>query len=208
MDAPRDGDAWMEDGCGRCDRYRTPSCKVRRWADVLRPLRAVCRASGLEERIRWGQPCYAAEGRNVALISAFNDYCALSFFQGALLSDPHGLLERPGPNSRAARRIRFTEPSQVFAVEDRIAAWLREGAELARSGARVPAPAAVEPVPEELRELLDADPELAEAFDALTPGRRRSHALYVAGARQAATRRNRAARCAPKILAGKGFHER
>jgi uncharacterized protein YdeI (YjbR/CyaY-like superfamily) len=79
-------------------------------------------------------------------------------------------------------------------------------AALERAGAKV-APTPLEPIPEELQRRLDADPALRRAFDALTPGRRRSHALHVAGAKQAETRERRVDRCAPVILAGRGFNE-
>ena len=51
-----------------------------------------------------------------------------------------------------------------------------------------PAPAPAPEVPAELTALLAADPSLAAAFAALTPGRQRSHILHIAGAAQPATR--------------------
>ena len=61
---------------------------------------------------------------------------------------------------------------------------------------------------DELENRLDADPELAEAFAALTPGRQREYNFHIAGAKQAETRERRIDRCVPKILAGKGFRDR
>ena len=61
---------------------------------------------------------------------------------------------------------------------------------------------------EELRNRLDADPALAEAFAALTPGRQREYNFHVSGAKQAKTRESRVERCVPKIMAGKGFRDR
>ena len=55
---------------------------------------------------------------------------------------------------------------------------------------------------------LDADPALAVAWQALTPGRRRSHVLYVSGAKQAATRARRAATSAALVMQGLGYDER
>ena len=63
-------------------------------------------------------------------------------------------------------------------------------------------------LPAALVEALDADPELAEAFHALTPGRQKSHVLQVNGAKTLATKQARIARARPKILAGKGATER
>jgi uncharacterized protein YdeI (YjbR/CyaY-like superfamily) len=79
---------------------------------------------------------------------------------------------------------------------------------LERSGTKVVPTAPFEPVPDELARRLAVEPELRAAFEALTPGRRRSHILHIAGAKQAATREQRVTRCAPVILAGRGHNER
>ena len=62
-------------------------------------------------------------------------------------------------------------------------------------------------VPEELQARLDAAPELRTAFEALTPGRRKSYIFHVSGAKQTKTRAARAERCVPMILSGRGFNE-
>jgi len=69
-------------------------------------------------------------------------------------------------------------------------------------------PAPVKDLPEELSPILAEDPVLAAAFEALTPGRKRSYVIHVGGAKQAATRTRRAEACIPEILAERGFHER
>lgn len=71
----------------------------------------------------------------------------------------------------------------------------------------VPEPA-VEPLPEELLVRLESDPELLEAFEALTPGRKRSHTIYISGAKGTEARSRRVERCVPKIMAGMGFQDR
>ena len=55
---------------------------------------------------------------------------------------------------------------------------------------------------------MDADPEMAEAFWALTPGRQRSYVIHLASAKTSATRVARIERVRGKILAGKGALER
>ena len=63
-------------------------------------------------------------------------------------------------------------------------------------------------MPDELTEALDADPELSEAFQALTPGRQKSYMFNLNQARQSATRVARIERFREKIIAGKGAMER
>ncbi|MEM6931721.1 MAG: YdeI/OmpD-associated family protein [Myxococcota bacterium] len=201
-------DAYLAEGCGRCELYRTPQCKVHLWTDPLVALREQVLASGLTETMKWGAPCYTLGGKNVAMLSALKDFAALSFFEGALLDDVHDLLEAPGPHTRHARLVKFTSVEQVQERADAIADYLAQAIANERSGKRVPRVEAPEPLPEELQALLDAEPRIAAAFEALTPGRRRSYVLHVGGAKQSKTRAKRAVRCAPKILTGKGFNER
>jgi uncharacterized protein YdeI (YjbR/CyaY-like superfamily) len=63
-------------------------------------------------------------------------------------------------------------------------------------------------MPDELTEAMDADPELAEAFHALTPGRQKSYMFNLNQARQSATRVARIEKFRGRIIAGKGAMER
>ncbi|MCB9507925.1 MAG: YdeI/OmpD-associated family protein [Myxococcales bacterium] len=201
-------DAYLRDGCGRCAHYQTPACKVHPWVATLSTLRELLVAEGLDEEMKWGSPCYSLDGQNVASLVSLREHCALSFFRGAALADPNAELESPGPNSRHFRYLRFTTPDQVTARRDRVIEFVRAAIALTRAGIRIAPMDEPEPVPDELTARLDGDAELRAAFDALTPGRRRSHALYVGGAKQTATRERRAEQCVPKILEGRGFNER
>jgi uncharacterized protein YdeI (YjbR/CyaY-like superfamily) len=181
--------------------------RCERWPDVLVALRPVLLGAGLTESVKWGKPCYSAGGRNIAIVQEMKDFLALMFFKGALLTDPEGLLAEQGPNSRSARRVTFTTAGQVGTHADAVAAFVAEAIALEAAGATVPpAPPLVLVV--ELAARLEADPVLAAAFDALTPGRRREYHLYVSGAKQPATRVARVERCVEQILAGKGLRDR
>ncbi len=201
-------ESYLQDGCGRCEHYKTPQCKVHRWTDALVELRKILLASALTEEMKWGSPCYTLSGKNVVMLTSFNDFCALSFFKGALLADEEGVLELPGPNTQHARLLKFTSAKQVRANRKRVRQFIDEATQLHETGAKAPRAAAPEPMPTELRAALDADAKLRDAFEALTPGRQRSHILHVSGAKQAKTRAARAERCGPKILLGKGWNER
>jgi len=201
-------DAYFKEGCGRCDRFQTPDCKVHRWAEPLKALRALMLETDLVEDMKWGSPCYTLEGKNVVMLTSFNDYCALSFFKGAALKDEGGLLESPGESSRFVRFLKFTSLAEVKKHKKDALRFIEEATELERSGVKVEAPPASEPMPEELEKRLNGDAKLKKAFFALTPGRQRSHILYVSGAKGSEARVRRAEKCAEKIFAGKGFNER
>ena len=60
----------------------------------------------------------------------------------------------------------------------------------------------------ELEIALEDDVMLAEAFDALTPGHKRSWNLHFSSAKQSVTRERRIAAARLQIIAGKGWNER
>ena len=72
--------------------------------------------------------------------------------------------------------------------------YIYEAIEVEESGKKVPLKKASEyVVPEELQVRLNAAPELKAAFEALTPGRRKSYIFHVSGAKQAKTSASRSA---------------
>ncbi len=199
---------YFSKGCGRCDRFATPACSTRLWHAGLAGLRHLCSAAGLTETVKWGHPCYMHAGRNIVIMGAFRGDFRLTFFNAALMTDPDGVLQGQGPHSRHPDCIRFNDNAQVAAMAPVIAAYLLEAMGYAQAGV-LPVKVVREiELPDELVEALDMDPELAEAFAALTPGRQRSYVLNLAGAKAAATKVGRIAKFRGHILAGKGALER
>lgn len=180
----------------------------KRWSAEYAALRQLCLASGLNEELKWGQACYDLEGGNVVLIHGFNHYCALLFMKGALLADPEGILVRQTKNVQAARQIRFASVRQIRGLKPVISAYIANAIAVEKSGAKVEMKGVAQfEIPEELRKRLDADPQLAKAFHALTPGRQKGYLLHVAGAKQSATRAARVEKHAPRILKGLGLDD-
>ena len=180
------------------------------WRDEIAELRRIVLECGLTEEVKWGAPCFTADGGNVVIIGVLNHYCCLSFFKGVLLKDPEGILQAPGENSRSGRLIPFTAVDQILAQEATLKAYVDEAAGLERAGATVDFAKDREdlPAPAELQARFDEDPALRAAFEALTPGRRRGWILHFSGAKQSATRASRIDKATPRILAGKGMHDR
>lgn len=178
-----------------------------RWPDEMTALRPLLLDRGLDEDIKWGKPCYAHDGGNVAILQEMNDFLALMFFKGALLEDPDGVLEEQGPNSRSARRVTFTSVDDVARLSEAVGALLDDAMAVEEAGLEV-APAPEPELATELRDRLAIDPALKAAFEALTPGRRREYNLYVSGAKKHETRSARVDTCAPRILEGKGLRDR
>lgn len=182
--------------------------KAKAWQAEMTTLCDILRGCGLEEDLKWGAPCYAAEGRNIVLVNGFKPHAVLVFPQGALLDDPSGLLVVPGENSRSARQTRFTDLESVRKHEAAIRALVREAVRVSASGETV-APLAAEdvPVPEELTAAFEQEPALKTAFEALTPGRRKAYLLHFGEAAQAKTRIARLEKARDRILCGKGLND-
>lgn len=162
----------------------------------------------LVEDYKWMKPCYTYEGHNVVLIHGFKNYCALLFHKGALLSDTNQKLVQQTKNVQAARQLRFTSVAQIIEEADMIRVYVKEAVAVEQSGRKVEMKTTDQyDMPEELKEALEADKALDEAFHNLTPGRQRQYMYTIGQAKRASTRQNRVDKYIPLILKGKGLND-
>lgn len=183
--------------------------RASRWQEEMTALRDILLDCDLTEELKWGKPCYTAGGGNIVIMQPFKAHLSLMFFKGALLKDPAGILRAQGENTQSALRIEFTDPKQVAETESTLRSYIAEAIQIEEAGLKVPKKKVAEyAVPEELAKRLREDEEYREAFEALTPGRKKSYLLHFSGAKRAETRERRIEKCRAKILAGKGFNER
>jgi uncharacterized protein YdeI (YjbR/CyaY-like superfamily) len=201
-------DKYLIEGCGRCSLGGTPDCKVHKWTAELELLRMIVLDCGLTEELKWGIPCYTFQKNNILLVSAFKDYCTISFFKGSLLSNTKGLLEKPGENSQAVRLIKFTNIEKMSKMEADIKACIYEAIEAEKAGLKVNFQKNPEPIPEELEKKFEEDPVLKTAFEALTPGRQRGYILHFLAPKQSRTRESRIEKNIEKILNGEGLNDK
>ena len=178
-----------------------------RWRAEIDELQELLAASDMSEQRKWGKPCYTLDGQNVVIIQPFKEYCALGFFQGALLKDPRRLLVQLG-QVQAGRVMKFTSAREIAAKAATIKAYVREAEALARAGLKVERKPPDLPIPDELKAKFKKDPRFKRAFGALTPGRQRGYLFHFNGARRSATRAARIEKAMPAIFDGKGFLER
>jgi uncharacterized protein YdeI (YjbR/CyaY-like superfamily) len=179
-----------------------------RWRAELQKLRAILLGTGLTEELKWGKPCYALDGKNVALIHAFKEYCAILFHKGALLKDPKHVLIQQTKNVQAARQIRFTNVREVTKLEKTLKAYVREAIAIERAGLKVPLKKTEDyEVPDELASELAANAKLKAAFGALTPGRQRAYIFHFSQPKLSKTRVARVEKHIPRILRGLGLDD-
>ena len=179
------------------------------WRAEFEALRPVLLQAGLHEDFKWYKPCYTHDGSNIVIFQPFKQFCALLFFKGALLEDPEGALREQGENTRSALRLEFRSVTDVRAAKKTITALVRDAIRVEEAGLSVPRPEPAEdgPYPVELEMMLGSDPGLREAWERLTPGRRRGWLLHFNGAKQSKTRVARIERATPLILEGFGMHD-
>jgi uncharacterized protein YdeI (YjbR/CyaY-like superfamily) len=181
--------------------------KTEKWPAESQQLRTILLGFPLDEELKWGQPCYTFQGKDVVVIGGFKEYCALLFFKGALMADPRGILVAPG-KVQAGRQIRFTSLRQIVAMKSVVKTYIAEAIEVEKAGLKVTLKAHSEYViPEELQRKLDAMPSLRAAFEALTPGRQRAYMFHISAPKQAKTRESRVGKCMQLILDGKGMKD-
>ena len=183
--------------------------EAKQWQEELEKLRMIILDCQLTEELKWGKPCYTFQKSNIVILQGFKEFCALLFTKGALLNDPNGILEKPGENTQAGRRIPFTNVREIVEMEPILKAYVYEAIEVEKAGLKVNLKKNTELIfPEEFQNKLDEIPALKTAFDALTPGRQRAYILYFSAPKQSKTRESRVEKCMQQILNGKGLNDR
>jgi len=182
---------------------------AKKWQKETDKLRKIALDCDLVEQVKWGKPCFTFEKKNIAIVIPLKESCALAFFKGALLQDAKHILQKAGEHSQAGRWVKFTSVKEIAALQSTLRKYIYEAIEIEESGKKVQLKKPSEyPIPEELQTRLEVDSTLKSAFEALTPGRRKSYILHISAAKQSTTRAARAEKCTPMILNGRGFNER
>ena len=182
--------------------------KASKWQEEFETLRTIVLDCGLAEELKWYQPCYTLENKNIVLMHGFKEYCALLFFKGVLLRDPKGILIQQTENVQVARQIRFTNVREIVKMKPILKAYIHEAIEVEKTGLKVKLKKTADfKVPAEFQNKLGEIPALKTAFEALTPGRQRGYIFHFSQPKQSKTREARVERCMPRIFKGKGLDD-
>jgi len=178
------------------------------WQDELVRLREILRSTSLDERVKWGAPCYTWKGRNVVGIGAFKSYFGLWFHQGALLKDDNKvLINAQEGKTRALRQWRMTSSSEIKATI--MKRYVKEAIGHIDTGREIKAVRATTvDVPDELTKAMRKHKGATAAFRNLTPGRQREYSEHILSAKRDDTRQRRIAKVLPMIVAGIGLNDR
>jgi len=182
--------------------------KASQWKEEFEQLRRIILDSGLAEELKWGQPCYTFQGKNIILIHGFKEYCAVLFFKGALLNDPENILIQQTANVQAGRQVRFTGVKEIVKRAPILKAYIYEAIEVEKAGLKVKLKKTSEfKMPAEFKNKLDKNPALKIAFNELTPGRQRAYLFHFSQPKQSKTRESRIEKYMKRILEGKGLND-
>lgn len=182
--------------------------KAKSWKDEITILRTILLSCKLEEAIKWGQPCYTINNKNIAMIAPFKAHCDIAFFNGAALKDEKALLVKAGVNTQSARQMRFINVQEITKFKSVIKSYVKEAIENEKQGVKLTPAEKAEPIlVEELEAIFKKNAPLKKAFAALTPGRQRAYLIHFSGAKQAATRVARIEKYINAILAGRGIND-
>lgn len=182
--------------------------RTEKWKAEMQKLRMIALDSNLDEELKWGQPCYSLQDKNIVLIHAFKEYCALLFFKGVLLKDDHHILIQQTKNVQSARQLRFTNLKEIGKLAPVISSYIQEAIEVEKAGVQVKLKKVTEyEIPEEFQKRLNKSAALKKAFQALTPGRQKGYLFYFSQAKLPKTREDRVEKNIKRILAGKGLED-
>jgi len=179
------------------------------WKEELAQLRDILLQSGLEEKLKWGQPCYCLDNKNIVGLGDFKSYFGIWFFQGALLSDPEKiLLNAQEGKTKAMRQWRMKGADEINAAL--ILDYVNEAIENQKAG-KIIAPQKKANkrlvLPAELKGALKGDNAAQKAFEMLTAFKQREYAEYISTAKRESTKESRIAKILPMIKDGKGLND-
>lgn len=174
------------------------------WKEELLAIREILLETELVEEFKWASPCYTHNNKNIVIIAPFKDYFALGFFNGAHLTDPKGLLIKPGEHTRFGRQLRLENIENIGKKKSFIKKLIKESI-LTEADASTKVELAPTIVVEELNTIFKKNALLKKAFESLTPGRQRGYLIFFSGAKQSETRIARIEKYTNQIMCGKGL---
>ena len=177
------------------------------WRTELELLRSIIMKTELNETLKWGMPTYTLGKKNVVGISGFKHHFGLWFFQGVFLSDPQGLLiNAQEGKTKAMRQVRFDNIDQIN--EGVILSYLEEAIQNTRDGKEMKPEKKALVIDGILKEALEKDNGLKEAFSRFTPGKQKEFVEYISSAKREATQVSRLEKSIPMILKGTGLNDK
>ena len=167
----------------------------------------VSAAPDLDEAIRWNSPSYKGK-LLVCGFSAFQKHVSLTFWQGANLPDPKGLLQN-GQGRTAMRTVKYTSMDQVD--DAMVRNWVVTASALDRGepvAPLKPTRKVLPKVPAALSIALKRNEKARAVFAKMSTSNRREYCEWIAEAKQETTVQRRVEKAVEKLSQGEGLNDK
>jgi uncharacterized protein YdeI (YjbR/CyaY-like superfamily) len=175
---------------------------------ILRHIRTLVHKScpGATETIKWGFPVFEYHGILCGM-AAFKQHCTFFFWKAALLSDPHGILEKR-ERTAMGQFGRISQISDLPAVAS-LRNFVRQAAILNEGGIKTPkkpAPAKAQRliIPPAFKSALKKHKRADANFKDFSYAHKKEYCAWIAEAKREETRERRIATAIGWIAKGKG----
>jgi len=162
-------------------------------------------APEIQETMKWSMPFFDFKGP-VCQMAAFKQHCTLGFWKGALLSDPHNLLDK----SDSMGQLRRITSMADLPADDVLTQFIREAVELNKQGVKVAKPkSTIKPplvVPDYFATLLKEHPQAETQFNAFSNSHKKEYVEWITEAKTEATRQKRMLTAIEWLSQGKTRH--
>jgi uncharacterized protein YdeI (YjbR/CyaY-like superfamily) len=166
---------------------------------ILQHLRELVHKACAEvtETIKWGAPFFDYKG-TMCMMAAFKNHAAFGFWKGKLLSDPKGVLNIGEGDKAAMGHFRTLKTLEDLPADKTLIAYIKEVMRLNEEDIKVASKGKAAPKPEpqlpdELKELLNANAPAKKQWETFTPSHRREYINWIMEAKTEATRHKRLA---------------
>ncbi|WP_437918301.1 DUF1801 domain-containing protein [Sphingobacterium sp. LRF_L2] len=178
------------------------------WEDATKIIEQIVDQLPLTKTFKWGGDVYTFRNKNVFSYRGFKNYFAIWFYNGVFLSDPEGVLVSASEGkTKSLRQWRITSIAEIDV--NKVKMYIEEAIQTVLDGKEIK----MEKMGEKtvsgiLKNVLDANLKLQEAFEQLTPGKRKDYIIYIEEAKQDKTKMARIEKIIPLILTGKGLNDK
>lgn len=178
------------------------------WQEEIHRLQSIIEKAGLVPALKWGIKVYTYKGKNVVSALGFKNYFSLWFYNGVFLSDPyHKLVNAQEGVTKALRHWRFQDSGEID--EEKILEYIREAIRNEELGkVWKPEKSGEILIPEFFQQKLDKAEKLNEAFEALSPFKKKEFIEYLETAKREETQIARMEKIIPMILEGIGLNDK
>ncbi|MFY7740972.1 MAG: YdeI/OmpD-associated family protein [Flavobacterium sp.] len=177
------------------------------WEEELEILKSIINKTELIETTKWGGIVYIVNNKNVIGIGGFKNFFTIWFFNGVFLKDELNVLVNANEGvTKALRQWRFTSKEEIN--EKHILAYINEAIANEKEGKSIKPAKKSRIVCDFLDTELDADKELANAFEKFTSSKQNEFLEYIETAKQEKTKLARFEKIKPMILNNTGLNDK